>query len=120
VIEVERKVYGTVTRYFIKGTQTLHREDGPAVIWADKTEEWYYNGRRHRLDGPAIEANDGIKVWYFNGNCHREDGPAVEYDNGVMFWYLNGNHFSTKESWFEALTEGQKTKVFYSEYFIRG
>jgi len=22
----------------------LHREDGPALIWADGKEEWYYNG----------------------------------------------------------------------------
>jgi hypothetical protein len=24
----------------------LHREDGPAVIWADGTKRWYLNGKR--------------------------------------------------------------------------
>ena len=27
-----------------------HREDGPAVIWADGDKEWWLNGRLHRED----------------------------------------------------------------------
>jgi len=97
VIKVKKIINIYQTIWLIKGTDTLHREDGPAVEWKHGKKEWWINGKRHR-----------------------EDGPAIIYDNGVMLWYLNGNHFSTKESWFEALTEEQKTKVFYSEYFIRG
>ena len=97
MIKVERKFMSDFIYFCIKETNILHKEDGPAVEWKHGKKEWWINGKRHR-----------------------EDGPAIIYDNGVMFWYLNGNHFSTKESWFEALTEGQKTKVFYSEYFIRG
>jgi hypothetical protein len=51
---------------------------------------WYLNGQRHREDGPAIEYADGDKEWYLNGQRHREDGPAIEYANGDKFWYLNG------------------------------
>ena len=68
----------------------LHREDGPAVEWADGTKSWWLNGQRHREDGPAIEYADGDKKWFLNGQCHREDGPAIEYANGVKWWYRNG------------------------------
>jgi len=50
---------------------------------------------------------------------HREDGPAVIYSDGRLEWCLNGEFFS-KEEWFEALTEEQKAKALYSEYFIKG
>jgi len=32
---------------------TLHREDGPAVIYQNGTLHWYVNNIRHRIDGPA-------------------------------------------------------------------
>lgn len=35
-------------------------------------------GERHREDGPAVEYADGSKYWYQNGELHREDGPAIE------------------------------------------
>jgi hypothetical protein len=53
------------------------------------------------------------------GIHHREDGPAIEWADGSKCWYLNGFYFSTKEEWFEALTEEQKEKALYSEYFIK-
>ena len=36
----------------------------------------------HREDGPAIEYANGNKHWYLNGKLHREDGPAIENANG--------------------------------------
>ena len=54
-----------------------HREDGPAIEWANGYKEWYFNGNRHREDGPAIECADGTKEWWLNGELHREDGPAL-------------------------------------------
>lgn len=47
----------------------LHREceDGPAAIYADGQNEWWFNGKRHREDGPAIEGTYGNKCWYLNG-----------------------------------------------------
>ena len=77
------------------------------------------NDEFHREDGPAIEGNNGKKEWYINGELHRVDGPAIEYC-GELTWALNDFSFKTKELWFEALTEEQKEKMLYSEYFIRG
>ena len=68
----------------------LHRENGPAVEYADGTKFWFQNGQLHRTDGPAVEYADGSKLWYQNGQRHRTDGPAVEYADGSKLWYQNG------------------------------
>ena len=68
----------------------LHREDGPAIIYASGSKHWCINGQLHREDGPAIEAASGDRYWYRNGKLHREDGPAVIYQNGTRKWLLNG------------------------------
>ena len=61
-------------------------------------KSWYLNGKCHREDGPAIEYADGNKIWYLNGERHREDGPAVEYANGHKEWWLNGKRLDPKEA----------------------
>ena len=66
----------------------FHREDGPAVEWANGDKSWYINDKLHRTDGPAIEYASGSKEWYQNGQLHRTDGPAV-IKNDFEFWYIN-------------------------------
>ena len=68
----------------------LHRDGGPAVEKANGDKYWYKNGKRHREDGPAVEFHDGTKMWYTNGKLHREDGPAIEYADGTKKWFKNG------------------------------
>ena len=75
----------------------FHREDGPAVEFANGRKEWYKNGKCHREDGPAIEYADGTKKWWINGKRHREDGPAVEYPDGSKLWYINGKQLTEEE-----------------------
>jgi hypothetical protein len=41
----------------------LHREDGPAVEWADGSKIWCQHGKFHRLDGPAIDCF--FKEWFY-------------------------------------------------------
>jgi hypothetical protein len=96
MIEVKEitNIYQTI--WLIKGTDTLHREDGPAIEWDGGTKEWWINGKRHR-----------------------EDGPAVIYWHGLKEWCLNNNLY-TKEEWFNNLTEEQQAKALYSEFFIKG
>jgi len=78
----------------------LHREDGPAVEFANGGKHWWINNKRHREDGPAVEFADGSKGWWIDGECHREDGPAVEYSDGEKEYWINGKHLTKKE--FEA------------------
>lgn len=68
----------------------LHRENGPAVEWAEHTHEgfhWagyagYWNdGVRHRIGGPASVWSNGNEHWWEDGLRHRIDGPAVTYYN---------------------------------------
>ena len=68
----------------------LHREDGPAVVYANGHKHWYMNGNLHRADGPAIEYADGCKSWYLNGKLHNPNGPAIEHPNGSKSWLING------------------------------
>jgi hypothetical protein len=68
----------------------LHREDGPAVEWADGTRKWYLNGKLHREGGPAFEGADGTRAWWLNDILHREDGPAVEWADGTREWWYRG------------------------------
>jgi hypothetical protein len=75
----------------------LHREDGPAVEWADGDKMWCLNGLLHRLDGPAVEYANGYKSWYLDGLRHRVDGPAVERADGYKSWYLNGVQLTEAE-----------------------
>ena len=75
----------------------LHREDGPAIEYADGTKAWYLNGKMHREDGPAFE-DDSYKAWYLNGNRHRIDGPAIEYlNNFTKDYFINGKQYSSLE-----------------------
>jgi hypothetical protein len=87
-------------RWWLNGK--LHREDGPAIEYANGTKKWYLNGVRHREDGPAIEWANGGKTWYLNGVHHREDGPAVECANGSKYWYLNNKAY-TKQNYYREL-----------------
>ena len=65
-------------------------------VYEDRTE-WYLNGKYHREDGPAIEYADGSKSWYLNDQRHREDGPATEWTDGSKSWYLNGIQYNEAE-----------------------
>ena len=56
-----------------KGTEFLHREDGPAYTAFTKnleedwyTKMWYVNNKRHRMDGPAYIGYN-IEEWWING-----------------------------------------------------
>src|SRR6056300_236319 len=71
-----------------------HREDGPAVEYADGDKAWYINGKLHREDGPAVEYATGYKAWYINGKLHREDGPAIESASGYKEWFINGKRLT--------------------------
>ena len=84
----EMRVGPTGTKYwFLNGK--YHREDGPAIEYANGQKEWFLNGNLHREDGPAVEEPNGTKWWYLNGKLHREDGPAIERPNGEKRWFLN-------------------------------
>ena len=96
MIEYTVKVFESGHKaWYLNGKR--HREDGPAVKYANGDKCWYLNGERHREDGPAFEYANGTKAWYLNGELHREGGPAVERTSGRKSWYLKGEKLTEKE-----------------------
>ena len=75
-----------------------HREDGPATIYADGTQEWGINGELHREDGPAYISADGTQEWWINGELHREDGPAIIYPDGTQEWWVNNECYGNGDN----------------------
>ena len=65
------------------------KEQPECVVDEYGNMEWFLNGELHREDGPAVEYANGDKVWYLMGKYHREDGPAIEKANGYKEWWLN-------------------------------
>ena len=90
-------INGTKHYYSDREMKIRHREDGPAVEYANGDKSWFINGKLHREGGPANEYSDGSKSWYINGERHREDGPAIEYKNGSKAWFINGICLTEKE-----------------------
>ena len=95
-----KKYYVTVdeestTRWYKDAKcKVLHRENGPAIEYANSDKFWLQNGQLHRTDGPAIERANGHKAWYQNNQLHRTDGPAVEYADGNKEWWLKGVQYT--------------------------
>mgnify|MGYP001809903921 CR=1 FL=1 len=84
-------------------------------------KEWFLNGQLHRDDGPAIEYADGAKSWYKEGKLHREDGPAVEYADGSNAYYCNGTYCGIKSPfnnslWKEYVRQKQYAKQIDAKY----
>jgi len=68
------------------------------------TKRRYLNSLFHREDGPAIEYADGSKFWFNHGYLHRLDGSAIEAFNGDKYWYYHGKHIDcTSQEEFEKL-----------------
>lgn len=57
-------------------------------------KEWRLNGLKHRIKGPAVIYNNGKEEYWFMGKRHRIDGPAViEYEKIYVF---NTHNFEKK------------------------
>jgi len=67
-------------------------------------------GDLHREDGPAIEYADGSKWWYIYGKFHREDGPAIEVDEYKEYWLEDIQY--TEEEYWKKIKELNKCKLF--------
>ena len=85
------------TRRYYNNAGELHRDEGPAVEWADSTTVWYQNDHIHRTAGPAIEYPNGNKEWWQNGQRHRVDGPAITRADGSKAWCINGKAMTEDE-----------------------
>lgn len=121
VLRSETGRYEENGNVFWKKNGVEHREDGPAIEWADGSKHWYLNGYRHRVDGPAIEWSCGKKEWYINGMRHRDSGPSwvMEVLSGTLeIWEnmgkrhrLDGPAVNYCNEWVEWWVYGQKIDI---------
>ena len=68
----------------------IHRENGPAVIYANGDKEYRKNGKLHKENGPAIIYHNGRVDYYENDKRHNEKGPAIIYADGSETHYIEG------------------------------
>ena len=62
------------------------------TIDVDGTKRWFNeDGDLHREDGPAIEFANGTKFWCIYGYYHRINGPAIEHNWGDNQWWYENN-----------------------------
>jgi len=69
---------------------------------------WYLNGEFHREDGPAVEWANGDKAWYFKNKNHRLNGPAVMRANGVKAWWVDGIQYIGSSKYKKAVKDYKK------------
>ena len=50
----------------------LHRQYGPAVVWDDGSEFWFFAGLQHRTGGAAVCRPDGSLKYYLHGKEYPE------------------------------------------------
>ena len=56
------------------------------------TKRWSLNGKHHREDGPAVEWANGAKYWLLNGKkVHPETIVDLWLSRGVFCWYDEAN-----------------------------
>ncbi len=92
----------------------LHRNDGPARIWADGDVDWFKHGKPYRTDGgpsgvryldghirlhpntmrndidhPSFMSTCGAIEWERHDKTHRIGGPASIHVQGVIRWHVH-------------------------------
>lgn len=102
LLTLDCRVDGLGSLRYYNALGQLHREYGPAVLYASGCRAWYQNDLLHSLDGPAVEYADGSREWYQNERRHRIDGPAIEHADGYRAWYINGKEL-TQAEWQKAV-----------------
>lgn len=70
------------------------------IIQRNGTERWYSvdNGIPHREDGPAVIYPNKYEARYLNGKYHREDGPARIWYDEREEWWLDGKRIRSDNS----------------------
>ena len=95
-------IYYSKAIYYVNNRDELHRDNGPAIIIFDESDE----------------SKERAHIWYKYNERHRKGGPAVEYSNGGEEWWLNGIQYKTKDSYFHALSYEGKKLCLISEDFL--
>lgn len=98
----QRRAYDDGSVVWTLDNGQFHRKDGPAIIRANGSREWFLWGARHRLNGPAIEYINGYKAWIVDGRHHNLDGPAIiDPIESSIKWFIKGVQYRDAYEWAE-------------------
>ena len=90
---------------------TVYTKDSPEGIELTKDERMEFDkSLLHRENNPAIAYADGEQRWYKNGKYHRLDGPAEVYADGEQRWWINDESYSEEDYWNHPLVIEYKIK----------
>ena len=80
-----------------RGDTQMHKyietDDNELTREVDKYEtiRWNKEGQRHRTAGPAVMWADGTEYWYYKDNLHRAGPlPAIIWADGSINYYHHG------------------------------
>jgi hypothetical protein len=96
--------------WVIRNKEQLCNEE-PEILLSLFKEVWLDSETRfvHREDGPAIIANNGTENFMIMGRLHRLDGPAIcNYESDEYFWYFHNKKLSEGKN--DMLTRWWKSK----------
>ena len=66
------------TMMYMDAYSMQHRIDGPACVYPDGREYWFFHGSRHRLNGPAsVNHRGAISFWVNDRQVTESDFPAA-------------------------------------------
>jgi hypothetical protein len=74
----------TIIQKYEHPIPVFHREDGPAVIREDGTEQWWLYGEKHRIGGPAVISLTGYQEYWVFGKLQRKSGIVMDCYIGKM------------------------------------
>jgi hypothetical protein len=70
----------------------LHRENGPAVEYADGGGEWWIHGHRQTKNGQStIVTPCGTQIWVIDDQLHRDQEPAIIGVANRQEWWVHGH-----------------------------
>jgi len=69
-----RHVYASGVIAYLNERNQCHRaeSEGPAMVWPDGYEHWYFHGKLHRIGGPAIVRTNGDHEFFLMGKAMPE------------------------------------------------
>lgn len=73
-------------------------------------------GRYHRLDGPAIVYEDGTQEFYYLDLLHNRNGAAVVYPDGRREYWLDGTRYDYVD-WLIRKTKRLKVEGVLFDFF---
>ena len=93
------KVAEDGSQMWLTTDKVFHREDGPALVRPDGSEEWYSYGKKHRNGGPAFSDGYGRQEWWIMGERHRADGPAVIFPGCFVMYFFGNRHMKNRKDY---------------------